>query len=107
MFNDLFVFEKQRDGTEAVGFYLFYLFTALVLVALLGRLFADSFGAVLIATQMLVCLGLSYLVLRKKNKLLSTGPLIIALLSGVGVYLLGSLLGLVATAYLTTLEPAK
>lgn len=108
MFNELFVFEKRRNGTQAVGFYLFYLFTVIAISALLGMIFAGDFemGVMLGQTlAVIVCLGLSFLVLFKKNKLRSPGPIAIALLAGVGAYLLGGILGLTATAYLTTLEP--
>ncbi len=110
MFNDLFVFEKKRNGTQAVGFYLFYFLTIVVISALLGLFFARDFATGVVLGQMgaiVVCLGLSFLVLFKKNKLRSAGPLVIALLSGVGAYLLGGFLGLAATAYLTTLEPEQ
>ena len=110
MFNELFVFEKQRNGTQAVGFYLFYFFTIVVLSALSGLMFAQNFAVGVMLGQtlaILICLGLSFLVLFKKNKLRSAGPVIVALLSGVGAYLLGGFLGLAATAYLTTLEPEQ
>ena len=108
MFSDLFVFEKKRNGTQAFGFYLFYFLMIIVISAVLGMLFARDFATGLVVGQVwaiVVCLGLSFLVLFKKNKLRSAGPLVIALLSGVGAYFLGGFLGLAATAYLTTLEP--
>ena len=114
MFNELFVFEKQRSGIQAVGFYLFYLLVVIVvgaLLGLLGSIFAgtDFAGGVMLGQigAVLVCLALSFLVLFKKNKLRNAGLLVIALLSGVGAYLLGGFLGLAATAYLTTLEPER
>lgn len=107
MFNDLFMFEKRRTGTEAVGFYLFYLFVIIVTGALSGLIFATDFDAGVMLGRYLaiaLCLGLSFLVLIKKRKLQNFGLVIVALLSGVGAYLLGGFLGLAVTAYLSTVE---
>ncbi len=172
MFNELFVFGKQRNGSQAFGFYLFYLFTTVAISFVSGTILVTilvgfqleryiglaavclvfstfllsknkswrNFGWValglflfnvfLIAVYsglsisntamdfemgnmlgrylaIVICLVLSFLVLHKKNKLRSTGSVVVAILSGVGAYLLGGLLGLAATAYLTTLKPEK
>lgn len=47
---------------------------------------------------------LAFLVLGKKNKLRNSRLVILALLSGVGAYVLGALVGLILVAKLTTAE---
>ena len=101
MFTDLSVFEKQRNGIEAVGFYLFYLVTIIAIAALLGLLLARDFtaGATIgRIVAIILCLGLSFLVVIKKGRYRCAGSVVIALLSGVGAYFLGGFLGLAATA---------
>ena len=116
MFKDLLLFEKERTPKEALGFYLAYL----LLTALLGGLtsfllvpydpsmgFADEFqasAAVGQNTVVIFCLALSFMILYKKKKLQSFGLVLIGVLSGFCAIFLGGLLGLVPTAYLTTIK---
>lgn len=113
MFRDLFLLEKERTPKEAFGFYLAYL----LLIGLLGGLgsflftppdasmtFAENFQA---GAQtgyyvgVILCLALSFAIIYKKN-CWSFGLVLIGVLSGIFAVLLGAILGLVPTAYLTT-----
>ena len=116
MFKDLLLLEKERTPKEALGFYLAYL----LLIALLGGLisyllvpydpsmtFADEFQAGAAVGQnaaVIFCLALSFMILYKKKKLQSFGLVLIGVLSGFCAIFLGGLLGLVPTAYLTTIK---
>ena len=113
MFSDLFVFGKQRSGREAAGFYLFYWLLGVVITSAGlfvggGWSFQEGFVEDLWIGPyffgMVFSLMLAFLVLGKKNKLRSPGLIVLALLSGVGAYLLGALVGLIPVAYLTTTE---
>ena len=113
MFKDLFVFGNQRSRWEAAGFYVFYLLLGVVItsVGLLiggGWGFQEGFAEDLwigpYFFAMVLCLALAFLVLFKKNKLRNPGLVILALLSGVGAFLLGAMVGLIPVAYLTTTE---
>ena len=105
MFKNLFVFEKERNVKEAFGFYLAYLLLIILLGALLGGFLANGFEeGVAIGSYSAIgfCLVLSFTVLFKKNQQNNFGLVLVAFLSGPGAFLLGGLLGLVPTAYLTT-----
>ena len=113
MFNDLFAFGKQRSRREAVGFYFFYWLLGVVIssVGLFiggGWGFQEGFAEDLwigpYFFAMVFCLALAFLVLGKKNKLRNSRLVILALLSGVGAYVLGALVGLILVAKLTTAE---
>ena len=113
MFKSLFAFGKQRSKREAVGFYLFYWFLGVV-VSTVGLFmgggwgiqegFAEDLWIGPYFFAMGFCLALAFLVLSKKDKLRNPGLVILALLSGVGAFLLGALVGLIPVAYLTTAE---
>ena len=120
MFDDLFILEKERSNKQAVGFYLVYLIIFILGVMLIGSIwatfifagseasFADGFdagsGSTLVPMlAVLTTLALSVVILYKK-KINGFGPIVIALLSGLAAVLGGSLLGLIPTAYLTTLK---
>ena len=109
MFDDLFTLEKQRTTEQAIGFYLAYLlFTILVAAIIIGGLIMqDIEGSVLIGLRAaaIFCLALSFLILYKRNQF--NLPMVsIALSSGLAAMVLGSLLGLVPVAYLTTRKKA-
>ncbi len=113
MFNDLFVFGKQRSGREAAGFYLFYWLLGVVITSAglfvgSGWSFREGFAEDLwigpYFFAMVFSLMLAFLVLGSKNKLRNPGLVVLALLSGLGAYLLGALVGLILVAYLTTAE---
>ena len=114
MFKDLFVLEKERTWKEAFGFYLAYLFIGFVSVLLIVLLLPPYYGSVeegykigqkyneiLNPTFSLV---LSFVILFKKKKIKSFKLLLIALLSAPITSIFGLLLGLVPTAYLSTIE---
>lgn len=113
MFKDLFAFGKQRSRREAAGFYIFYLLLGVVITSVGlfvggGWSFQEGFAEDLwigpYFFAMVFSLLLAFLVLFKKNKLRNPWLLILALLSGVGAFLLGALVGLIPVAYLTTTE---
>ena len=113
MFSDLFAFGKQRSRREAVGFYLFYWLLGVVISSAGlfiggGWSFQEGFAEDLwmgpYFFAMVFCLALAFLVLGKKNKLQNSKLVFRALLSGVGAYLLGALVGLILVANLTTAE---
>ena len=127
MFKDLLVFEKQRTGKEAFGFYIAYsLLVGLLSVIIIELIFGGASGgapsgasgfaegfeegfergqAVGVYLNPLFCLALSALILFRKGHLKSFGFVLIGLSSGVLASPFGSLLGLVPTAYLTTIKP--
>ena len=116
MFKDLLLFEKARTPKEAIGFYLAFLFFLGLLAGMLAFFivpqdpsmsFEEQIQAGVIVGQyfgVIACLILSFVVLYKKKKLQSFGPLLVLVLSGFCAIFLGALLGLIPTAYLTTLE---
>ena len=117
MFKDLLLFEMDRTPKEALGFYLAYLLAAALLGALLSFLllfpnassmtFAEGIQAGSAIGQyaaVIFCLALSFMILYKKKKLQSFGLVLIGILSGLCAIFLGGLLGLVPTAYLTTIK---
>ena len=125
MFKDLLVFEKQRTGKEAFGFFLAYLLFSGLLVGIITSFFSTSVApsgfaegfeqgfeegfeqgqAVGVYLNPLFCLVLSALILFRKGHLKSFGFVLIGLSSGVLASPFGSLLGLVPTAYLTMIKP--
>ena len=114
MFKEVFVLSKVRTVKEAVGFYLVYFLLlgliGLIIMTLLSEppdSLEEGFQQGQIVGQYfwsIACLVLSFLVLYKKKQLNSVRLILIALLSGAGAVLLGGLLGLIPTAYLTTKE---
>jgi len=122
MFKDLLVLEKQRTGKEAFGFYLaYFLVVGLLFGIILEFIFGASGGASGFAEGFEqgfeegqavgayfnppFSLALSALILFKKGHLKSFGFVLIGLSSGVLALLGGLILGLVPTAYLTTIKP--
>ena len=116
MFKDLLLFEKERTPKEALGFYLAYLLLAALLGGLLSYLvvphdpsmtFEEGLQAGFVVGQywaVISCLALSFMILYKKKKLQSFGLVLIGVLSGFCAIFLGGFLGLVPTAYLTTIK---
>jgi protein-S-isoprenylcysteine O-methyltransferase Ste14 len=122
MFTHLTDFKFKRNRTQAIGFYIAYLFASLLLSALVSFLYMsmngqsfssddpESFSA---AAQvgakvfMAVVLVMSFLVLNAKNLLKDTRSIIIVVIGVVLTFIAGGLLGFIPLAYLTTLEPLK
>ena len=105
MFKDLFNFKKERNGSEALGFYLAFFGILLISAGVLGALLMLDFNASVIVGQrfaIIACIALSFVVLYKKNQLKNYGLVIVALLSGICAAFSGALLGLIPVAYLTT-----
>ena len=121
MFKDLLVFEKQRTGKEAFGFFLAYLLFSGLLVGIITSFFSTSVApsgfaegfeqgfeegqAVGAYFYSVISLALSALILFRKGHLKSFGFVLIGLSSGVLALFLVAFLGLVPTAYLTTIKP--
>ena len=125
MFKDLLVFEKQRTGKEAFGFFLAYLLFSGLLVGIITSFFSTSVApsgfaegfeqgfeegfeqgqAVGAYVYSVLSLALSALILFRKGHLKSFGFVLIGLSSGVLALFLVAFLGLVPTAYLTTIKP--
>ncbi len=110
MFNDLFIFEKNRTAKEAFGFYLTYFAMTLLgsltlglIGDILGFLDGDNAYTAGWIGSIIFCLILSFGILFKK-KLLTTGFVLVAILSGFFAFLGGGLLGLIPIAYLTTIN---
>ncbi len=109
MFEDLFNFAMQRSRKQAFGFYLAYSILTIMFLFIFGILMALIFGekiageAVQIgrAFAVVVPLALSFEILRQK-KAFTFSNVIVALSSGV-LGTLGIFVGLIPTAYLTTL----
>ena len=105
MFKNLFDFEKERNGREALGFYLAYLVIIVFSSGLMGALLMLDFDAGVIAGTrfaIFACTTLSFVVLYKKNQLKNYGLVLIALSAGICAAIAGALLGLIPTSYLTT-----
>jgi protein-S-isoprenylcysteine O-methyltransferase Ste14 len=122
MFTHLTDFKFRRNRSQAVGFYIVYLFATLLLSAIISFLYMsmngqafsyddnESFSA---AAQvgakvfMAVVLVLSFLILNAKNLLKHSRAIIIVVIGVVFTFIAGGLLGFIPLAYLTTLEPLK
>ena len=110
MFSDLMLFNKERTAKQAVGFYFAFLLMGMLAGGLAGFLLGGPSASYeegqLIGWyfSVVVCLILSFIVLYQKGRLNEFGLVLLALLSGIGAALLGAMLGLVFTAYLTTKE---
>jgi hypothetical protein len=111
MFKHLTDFAYKRSFKEAIGFYLAYLFLIILLAALLGGLMGliagqeDSFEFGLRVgniVAIVVTMGISLLILRKKGFLGNFGYIILIILSGLLAFFGGGLLGLIPVAFLTT-----
>jgi hypothetical protein len=114
MFRHLGDFGHQRTPVQAIGFYLVYLFTGLILSGLVGALFAFATGAngfdegmaagLKIGPVFAILLSgaLAFMILRAKGLFRDAITLIAAALSLVGAAGLGLLLGLLFVAFLTT-----
>ncbi len=105
MFKDLLVFEKERNIKEAFGFYLAHNLLGVCGGAMFGAIAnKDFYESIIIGARFAVffCLALCFIVLFKKNLLNNFGLILLAILSGTGAYLYGTLLGLIPVAYFTT-----
>ena len=106
MFEDLFNYSKERQPTQALGFYIVFFLIGGILGAIGGGIFASDFDSGLIVGQVIsviYCTILSYLMLSAKGQLstpFSAFIFITAFLS----YFLGALGGIVPVAYLSTIK---
>lgn len=114
MFKELTNLAYQRSALEAVGFYIAY-FLSLMLVAItISQLFGLITGKNDFQTGALIgniiaiftSLGLASLICAKKG-IRSIRTIILVALSGVVAVFMGGLAGLIPVAYLTTFEAKK
>jgi ABC-type polysaccharide transport system permease subunit len=108
MFEDLFVFYKQRDINGALGFYIVYALLGLVLLALLGMLMSAIVGEENILekarrygqiTAVVYPFFLSLIIVQSKSAFSIKTVLLIILSGALGVF--GIFFGLFPTAFLT------
>jgi hypothetical protein len=109
MFNKLMDLSYERSLLEAVVFYVIYFILFLLLVMLLGAVAGILFGAgyedgvkLGWVFAIVACPVLSVAVLVQKKQMGSIFYVFIAILSGFCALFVGSLLGLVPVAFLTT-----
>lgn len=108
MFKNLTNFAHKRNGWEVLGFYLAYLLLIIVVALLLGAAVAlldfDTEVAFRLgnAFAIIICLVLSFMVLKQKKLTGNFGLILVALLSGVLAFIGGGILGLIPVAFLTT-----
>jgi hypothetical protein len=115
MFQSLTDFSYQRSALQAVGFYIVYLILTIILGAIAGVVFgistsnlgSDIGQKVGMITAILVVLTLSFRIIQAKKLLNKYFYVGLAVLSAVVAFLGGGLLGLIITAYLTTLSAPK
>ena len=111
MFSYLMDLKFQRTGKQAVGFYLAYILLIGIAGALLGGLYSliigtpgyDVYGRIGHFVAVVAVIGLSASIVYKKNILTFKGVFLV-LLSGILALFLGSLVGVIPTAYLSTIK---
>lgn len=110
MFTKLTNFGYKRNLAQALGFYLFSLFSTVILVGLISLLFSffiqDKDLIIGVRIGMLVTfimtLTFSYLILKAKNLLKNKLYIIVALLSLIFSFYGGAIFGLIIVSWLTT-----
>ena len=109
MFEDLFDFSKERQPTQALGFYIVFLIIGAALGAFSGMVFASTYSEGLIVGQVvgvLYCIILSYLVVSSKG-LLSTSFSGFIFITAILSYFIGAVGGIIPVAYLSTIKNIK
>ncbi len=124
MFKNIANFSYRRNGKEAFGFYLAYLFFTMLLGGLAGGIyeiihrssirslnfkegFVEGFKAGIPIghlASVLFLIVLSIIILKQKRLLRHYGFLVLAIGSGIATILIGSIVGLIPLAFLTTRE---
>ena len=116
MFTRLTDLGFKRSATQALGFYLAYLFLGMLVgglssavAGMLGLVENNFSGGVDAGALAIipVCIALAITVGVKKGIALEFKMLVLYAITGICAVLLGALLGLVIPAYLTTLESVK
>ena len=118
MFNNLTDFSYKRNLKEAIGFYLAYLFLAIILAIILclpavisGAININNYkinGSFLEFTAYFVCIYcaiISGLLLTKKKLWNNLGYILLSLLGVLLGISTGLFLGLLIPAFLTTIKP--
>ena len=116
MFSHLTDLGFKRSATQALGFYLAYMFLGILVGALssavagmLGLVENNFSGGVDAGALAIIpfCIALAVTIGVKKGIALEFKMLVFYAITGICAGLLGALLGLVIPAYLTTLESVK
>jgi hypothetical protein len=109
MFDDLFVFNKERSPLQALGFYIVFFIIVLVLAMFAALIFAIDFESGAIVGNVIAviyCLILGYQILSAKNQLSSAFTAFLFITAFLS-YFLGALGGLIPVAYLSTIKNLK
>lgn len=113
MFDKLSDYKYRRTTSQAIGFYVAYLILIVIVGALAGAVVGPMVSSVDpynsgvrvgVVTAIVISTLLSYSVASQKRLTKNTKFLLLVLSSGVLAFLGGGLLGLIPTAYLTTVK---
>jgi len=120
MFKELMNLKYKRSAKQAIGFYIVYFLIGILISAVLGGSIvfllarmgmvpdtqaAISMGQVIGACcSMVYCFSLSLLILISKKIYTSVSAILLLLLTVIAAALLGSFLGCIFTAILSTFE---
>lgn len=110
MFSNISDFGYKRSALQAAGFYIVYLILTVITAAIAGMFFGAASGSssfemgqkIGMIVAILFVLFLSFLILQSKKLLGNYTYLLIAAGGGILAFFGGGLLGLIVTAYLTT-----
>ncbi len=119
MFSHLSSLKRQRNGTEAFGFYVAYLILYMLIGAIVGASLEPLMGlfgfvtteemsnmvGVILATTCSLALGLA--IVEVKGRLHNFWLIVVAALGGLLGVIGGGFLGLLPVAFLTTVAPRK
>ena len=109
MFKHLINFSYKRTAAQAFGFYITYFILLLLIITVLGGIFASDFdegvrfGA---ASTVASSFILAFLVLYNKRRINHFGYFLLASSAGIIALFMGLLGALIPVAYLTTIDPA-
>ena len=109
MFEDLFNHSKERQPSQALGFYVVFFIIGIALAALGGLVFGSDYETGMVVGHVIAvvyCTILSYIILSAKGQLsnaFSAFIFITAFLS----YFIGTIGGLIPVAYLSTINNLK
>ena len=111
MFKNLSDFGTVRSTAQAIGFYFTYLCVAVVIAMMVGITvgmmtpapgdFNQGIGMGAI-TSAVICALLTFFVLKHKNRLGDSTPVVLVIVSVALALLGGGLLGMIVPSYLTT-----
>jgi hypothetical protein len=115
MFRNVLDYGYKRTTLQAVGFYIAHLVILILISGIAGGIYGvitetprdveQAYGAIVRvghAAGVLMCLVVSFAIIRKKKMTNNIGYVFLALSSGLFALLLGGILGLIPPAILTT-----